>query len=122
TRQELLARRQQRQKEIADGRMPDFLPETAAVREGTWKVAPIPDDLRDRRVEITGPVDRKMIINALNSGANVFMADLEDSNSPTWSNNMQGQFNLRAAARRDIALDTPETSHRLNPQRAGLLV
>src|SRR5262245_46625633 len=69
TRQELLARRQQRQMEIADGRMPDFLPETSAVREGKWTVAPIPEDLRDRRVEITGPVDRKMIINALNSGA-----------------------------------------------------
>jgi malate synthase len=123
TRQELLARRQQRQQEIADGRMPDFLPETAAVREGNWTVAPIPDDLRDRRVEITGPVDRKMIINALNSGANVFMADFEDSNSPTWRNNIEGQLNLRDATRREIAFDSPEgKAYRLNSSIATLLV
>ena len=79
TRQELLRRRDERQKEIVAGRMPDLLPETAAIRQAEWKVAPIPADLRDRRVEITGPVERKMIINALNSGANVFMADFEDS-------------------------------------------
>jgi malate synthase len=123
TRQELLSRRQQRQREIEDGRMPDFLPETAAAREGKWTVAPIPDDLRDRRVEITGPVDRKMIINALNSGANVFMADLEDSNSPTWRNNIEGQLNLRDATRREIAFDSREgKSYRLNSSIATLLV
>ena len=78
------------QREIDNGKLPDFLPETAGIRESEWRVAPIPKDLLDRRVEITGPVDRKMIINALNSGANVFMADFEDSNSPTWSNNLGG--------------------------------
>ena len=83
-RQELLARRRTVQQEIDGGKLPDFLPETADVRRAEWRVAPIPKDLQDRRVEITGPVDRKMIINALNSGANVFMADFEDSNSPTW--------------------------------------
>ena len=96
-RQELLARRETRQKEIDAGKMPHFLPETADIRAAQWKVAAIPKDLLDRRVEITGPVDRKMIINALNSGANVFMADFEDSNSPTWQNNVEGQINLRDA-------------------------
>ena len=80
--------------------MPDFLPETEEIRASEWTVAPIPADLVDRRVEITGPVDRKMIINALNSGASVFMADFEDSNSPTWSNMIEGQINLRDAVRR----------------------
>ena len=84
-RRQLLADRVDRQMMIDGGSMPDFLPETAAIRAGDWTVAPIPDDLQDRRVEITGPVDRKMIINALNSGANVFMADFEDSHSPTWA-------------------------------------
>ena len=91
-RQELLARRRARQQQIDAGQLPDFLPETAHIRGTEWTVAPIPHDLLDRRVEITGPVDRKMIINALNSGANVFMADFEDSNSPTWQNNLEGQF------------------------------
>jgi malate synthase len=101
----------------------DFLEETASVRKGDWKVAPIPADLTDRRVEITGPVDRKMIINALNSGANVFMADLEDSNSPTWQNNLEGQANLRDAVRREISLVTPEgKSYNLNPKTAVLFV
>jgi malate synthase len=123
TRQDLLARRQQRQQELVEGRMPDFLPETAAVRAANWTVAPIPDDLRDRRVEITGPVDRKMIINALNSGANVFMADFEDSNSPTWRNNIEGQLNLRDATRREIAFDSPEgKQYRLKPSIATLMV
>src|SRR6202030_2299146 len=94
-RQELLARRRTVQQDIDNGKLPDFLPETAGIRQSDWKVAPIPKDLRDRRVEITGPVDRKMIINALNSGANVFMADFEDSNSPTWANNIEGQLNLK---------------------------
>jgi len=101
----------------------DFLDETASIRKADWKVAPIPADLTDRRVEITGPVDRKMIINALNSGANVFMADLEDSNSPTWRNNIEGQANLRDAVRRQISLLTPEgKSYSLNPRTAVLFV
>jgi malate synthase len=101
----------------------DFLAETASIRKADWKVAPIPPDLMDRRVEITGPVDRKMIINALNSGANVFMADLEDSNSPTWRNNLDGQANLRDAVRREISLVTPEgKSYSLSPKPAVLFV
>ncbi|MGC2245568.1 MAG: malate synthase A, partial [Terriglobales bacterium] len=107
-RQELLARRQTVQKKLDGGWRPDFLPETAAVRSGDWRVAPIPRDLSDRRVEITGPVERKMIINALNSGANVFMADFEDSNSPTWKNNIEGQENLRDAVRGTIRYVSPE--------------
>jgi malate synthase len=107
-RQELLARRRIVQQEIDAGKMPDFLPETAAIRESDWRVAPIPKDLLDRRVEITGPVDRKMIINALNSGANVFMADFEDSNSPTWKNTMEGQVNLRDAVQGEISYVSPE--------------
>jgi malate synthase len=122
-RQELLARRRVRQKEIDGGHLPDFLAETAEVRKGDWRVAPIPADLRDRRVEITGPVDRKMIINALNSGANVFMADFEDSNSPTWQNNIEGQANLQDAVRRTISFVSPEgKKYALNPQVATLLV
>ena len=92
---ELLARRAERQAEFDAGERPDFLPETEDVRAGDWMVGPIPGDLRDRRVEITGPVDRKMIINALNSGAKVFMADFEDATSPTWSNLIEGQVNLK---------------------------
>ncbi|MFZ1131943.1 MAG: malate synthase A, partial [Terriglobales bacterium] len=101
----------------------DFLAETAAIREGDWKVAPIPNDLLDRRVEITGPVDRKMIINALNSGASVFMADFEDSNSPTWSNNIEGQQNLRDAIRGTIHYESPEgKQYRLGAKLATLFV
>src|SRR5271166_5767798 len=107
-RQELLARRRTVQQEIDDGKFPGFLPETAEVRKSDWRVAPIPSDLQDRRVEITGPVDRKMIINALNSGANVFMADFEDSNSPTWRNTMEGQVNLRDAVLGGIEYTSPE--------------
>src|SRR5258708_17142745 len=107
-RQELLARRRTVQQDIDNGKLPDFLPETAGIRQSDWKVAPIPRDLRDRRVEITGPVDRKMIINALNSGANVFMADFEDSNSPTWNNNIECQHNLRDAVRGTIRAESPE--------------
>ncbi len=122
-RQELLAQRKIRQAELDAGRLPDFLPETASVRAGTWKVAPIPHDLEDRRVEITGPVDRKMIINALNSGANVFMADLEDANSPTWQNNIEGQINLRDAVRGSITYDSPEgKAYRLGANPAVLFV
>ncbi len=101
-RQELLAARRGRSAEIAAGRFPDFLPETRAIREGDWRIAEIPETLRDRRVEITGPPERKMVINALNSGARVFMADFEDSHSPTWVNNLEGQRNLRDAVARTI--------------------
>ena len=122
-RQELLARRKVRQQQIDAGALPDFLPETAHIRESEWTVAPIPQDLRDRRVEITGPVDRKMIINALNSGASVFMADFEDSNSPTWTNNIEGQANLRDAVEGTIRYSSPEgKQYSLNPQVATLLV
>src|SRR5271154_1762253 len=96
-RRELLARRVVRQQEIDAGKLPDFLPETAGIRKADWKVAPIPADLQDRRVEITGPVERKMVINALNSGASVFMADFEDAHSPTWEGTIEGQINLRDA-------------------------
>ena len=94
-RQRLLAKREARAKLFDKGELPDFLPETRAIREGTWRVAPIPADLQDRRVEITGPTDRKMVINALNSGAKVFMADFEDSTSPVLDNLIRGQINLR---------------------------
>src|SRR5258708_25951786 len=87
-RAELLAKRAMRQVEFDVGKLPDFLPETRAVREGNWVCAPFPADIQDRRVEITGPVDRKMIVNALNSGASVFMADFEDANTPRWANNI----------------------------------
>ena len=107
-RRELLARRARVQAELDGGRLPDFLPETRDVRAGDWKVAPTPPDLLDRRVEITGPVDRKMVINALNSGARVFMADFEDANSPTWSNLVEGQVNLIDAIERRIDFTSPE--------------
>jgi malate synthase len=101
----------------------DFLPETADIRKADWKVARIPFDLQDRRVEITGPVDRKMIINALNCGASVFMADFEDANSPTWANNIEGQLNLRDAVRRTITFTNPDgRQYRLNDKTATLLV
>lgn len=122
-RQELLGRRQARQQEIDAGKMPDFLPETASVREAAWSVAPIPHDLLERRVEITGPVDRKMIINALNSGASVFMADFEDSNSPTWQNNLDGQCNLRDAVDGIISYVSPEgKKYELAEKTATLMV
>ena len=122
-RRELLARRRIRQQEIDADKMPDFLPETAAIRNQEWTVAPIPADLLDRRVEITGPVERKMIINALNSGASVFMADFEDSNSPTWSNNLEGQLNLCDAVRRTINYTSPEgKQYKLAPRTATLMV
>jgi malate synthase len=107
-RAELLARRAAKQRELDAGRFPDFLPETRALREADWTCAPVPEDILDRRVEITGPVDRKMIINALNSGAKVFMADFEDANTPRWDNNIQGQINLRDAIRRRIDYVSPE--------------
>jgi len=107
---------------LRDGELPDFLLQTAAVREGDWSVVPAPADLRDRRVEITGPTDRKMVINALNSGARVFMSDFEDSNSPTWENMIDGQRNLSDAIARTISLKTPEKSYTLNDEVATLLV
>ncbi len=123
SRQELLARRKAVQQEINEGKFPDFLPETADIRRKDWKVAPIPSDLQDRRVEITGPVDRKMIINALNSGANVFMADFEDSNTPTWSNNIEGQANLRDAVKGTIQFRSPEgKEYKLATKPATLIV
>jgi malate synthase len=121
-REELLARRQERAARLRDGELPDFLPETASVREGDWRIAPFPDEIADRRVEITGPVDRKMVINALNSGARVFMADFEDANSPTWENCVQGQRNLTDALERTIELDTGEKQYRLNDEVAVLFV
>ena len=92
----LLAAHQDRQRELDAGQMPDFLSGTQSVRDGNWKIAALPRDLQDRRVEITGPVDRKMIINALNSGASCFMADFEDSHSPTWAGTLDGQINVAA--------------------------
>jgi malate synthase len=122
-RKELLHMREERQARLNTGENPDFLPETAPIRASDWKVAPPPPDLLDRRVEITGPVDRKMIINALNSGAKVFMADFEDANSPTWENCIQGQVNLYDAVRRTIEFTSPDGKHyRLNEQTAVLCV
>ncbi|RSK45700.1 malate synthase A [Hymenobacter perfusus] len=122
TRRALLKRREERQQEFEAGKLPNFLPETRLIREKPWTVAPLPADLLDRRVEITGPVERKMIINALNSGAKVFMADLEDSNSPTWANVVEGQRNLRDAVRHTISLSTPTKEYRMNEQTAVLMV
>lgn len=122
-REELLARRVQRQAEIDGGKFPDFLPETAEIRAGDWTVAPLPADLQDRRVEITGPVDRKMVINALNSGAKVFMADFEDSHAPTWDGTIQGQINVRDAINGTISYQSPEgKAYTLNAKTAVLMV
>jgi malate synthase len=120
---ELLARRVARQAEIDSGQLPDFLPETRAVRDSDWRVTTTPADLQDRRVEITGPTDRKMIINALNSGARVFMADCEDSLTPTWDNVVGGQINLRDAVARNIEFLSPDgRAYRLSPTVATLIV
>lgn len=122
-RAELLQKRAERQTQLDAGKMPDFLPETADIRNSEWTVAPIPADLQDRRVEITGPVDRKMVINALNSGAKVFMADFEDANSPNWDNNIQGHINLRDAINGTITFSSPEgKSYKLNEQVATIMV
>jgi malate synthase len=118
----LLAAREERQAELDAGTLPDFLPETRDVRESDWQVAPAPADLQDRRVEITGPVDRKMVINALNSGARVFMADFEDANSPTWQNNVDGHVNLLDANNGTISLDTGEKRYELGDDPAVLVV
>jgi malate synthase len=113
-----------RQKRFDQSERPDFLPETKQIRESAWRVAPLPKDILDRRVEITGPVERKMIINALNSGASVFMADCEDANSPTWDNVVQGQINLRDAVAGTISYTAPDTGkhYRLNDKTAVLFV
>ena len=121
-RRELLAARAHRQAEFDAGRLPDFLPATAHIRSGDWTVAPCPADLQDRRVEITGPTDRKMVINALNSGANVFMADFEDSNTPTWRNMIEGQLNLRDAVNRTISFASPEGKRYVLNQRVATLL
>ncbi len=124
TREELLQKRAIRQREIDGGKLPDFLPETEHIRNSDWTVAPVPKDLEDRRVEITGPSgDRKMVINAFNSGAKAFMADFEDANSPTWENSIQGQINLRDAIRRTIEYISPEgKKYALKERIATLLV
>lgn len=120
---ELLEKRAERQHKIDRGELPDFLAETAPIRsDRSWRVAPIPADLQRRHVEITGPTERKMLINALNSGADVFMADFEDANSPTWENMIQGHLNLREAIERTLTLKTAEKEYRLNEKVAVLLV
>ncbi len=120
-RQELLARRAARQKEFDAGTLPGFLESTKTIRETQWQVAPQPRDMLDRRVEITGPTDRKMVINALNCGASTFMADFEDANCPTWHNMIDGQINLRDAVRRTIALQQNGKEYRLNERTAVLI-
>jgi malate synthase len=122
-RRDLLAQRVDVQAKLDGGWLPDFLPETRAIHEGDWKVAPIPPDLLDRRVEITGPVDRKMVINALNSGAKMFMADFEDAHSPTWDATIEGQINVRDAIRGVIEYVSPEgKKYNLHKHTATLLV
>jgi len=120
-RQDLLARRSARQKEFDAGKLPDFLPQTLKIRESEWTVAAQPADMLDRRVEITGPTDRKMVINALNCGASTFMADFEDANCPTWFNMVDGQVNLRDAVRGTITLQQGAKSYRLNDKVAVLI-
>ncbi len=123
-RRDLLDRQQVRQKELNAGKKLDFLPETQHIREDDWTVAPLPDDMKDRRVEITGPTNRKMLINALNSGAKMFMADLEDATAPNWFNVIDGQVNLYDAVRRQIDFEIPETGKKyaLNEETAVLMV
>ncbi len=121
-RRELLAARAERQQLLAAGELPGFLPETREIRESGWTIEPVPEPLADRRVEITGPTDRKMVINALNSGARMFMADFEDANSPTWANMLEGQANLTDAIEGTIELETPDKHYRLNDETATLLV
>jgi malate synthase len=122
-RKELLAARVQREARLDKGEVPQFLAETESVRNGEWVVASCPADLQDRRVEITGPVDAKMIINALNCGANVFMADFEDANAPSWTNCVEGQINLKAAVRKELSFSSPEgKSYKLGDKLATLVV
>jgi malate synthase len=121
-RQELLALRVNRAAELDAGKLPNFLESTAAIRAGEWKIAPLPKALECRRVEITGPVERKMVINALNSGADSYMTDFEDSNSPNWRNQIEGQINMRDAVRRTISLEQKGKRYQLNEKTATLLV
>jgi malate synthase len=121
-RQELLAARVARAKRLDEGERPDFLSETAHIRAGEWRIAPIPKALECRRVEITGPVDRKMVINALNSGADSYMTDFEDSNTPNWDNQVSGQVNMIAAVRKTITLEQNGKSYKLNDKTATLVV
>ena len=123
-RRQLIAARAERQKRFDAGELPDFLAETKQIRDSEWQVAPVPPDLQDRRVEITGPVDRKMIVNALNSGATHYMADFEDANSPTWANNIAGQVNLKDLWAGEIAFTDPESGkdYAVGPQPAVLIV
>jgi malate synthase len=120
---ELIERRALRQRELDAGKLPDFLPETQPIRDAEWSVAPVPADLQDRRTEITGPTDRKMVINALNSGAKMYMADFEDSNTPSWDNQVSGQINMRDAVRKTISFSSPEgKQYKLGDSIATLLV
>src|ERR1043166_2105920 len=121
---ELLRQRKLRQEALDRGEMPRFLTETNSVREDGWRVSPVPKDLQDRRVEITGPVDRKMVINALNSGADCFMADFEDSNAPTWGNTVEGKINVMDAVRRTVDFVDPASGkeYRLADETATLIV
>ncbi|MFL6664488.1 MAG: malate synthase A, partial [Rhizobacter sp.] len=125
-RQQLLAARAERAQRLDNGERPDFLAETQAVRDGDWKIAPVPKALQCRRVEITGPVDAKMVINAFNSGADSYMTDFEDSNSPVWTNQIQGQINISRAIRRTLTFEqqTPAgtKSYKLNDKIATLQV
>nr|CAD13355.1 malate synthase [Cupriavidus necator] len=121
-RQELLAARVERAKLLDAGEMPELLPETKSIHEGDWKVAPIPQSLQCRRVEITGPVEAKMVINAFNSGADSYMTDFEDSNTPNWHNQLQGQVNLKAAVRRTLTLESKGKQYKLNDKIATLQV
>src|SRR5213083_2494101 len=122
-RRDLLARRAARQREFDAGKFPDFIPETAPLRAREWTIAPVPKDLQDRRVEITGPTERKMVINALNSGASTFMADFEDSSTPSWDNMVRGQINLRQAVDRTIGFKSADgRSYALNETTATLIV
>ena len=121
-RQQLLAARVERSKRLDAGERPDFLAETKAIREGDWKVAPVPSALQCRRVEITGPVEAKMVINAFNSGADSYMTDFEDSNSPLWTNQIQGQINLGQAIRRTLTLESNGKTYKLNEKIATLQV
>ena len=123
TRYTLLENRKKVQENIDNGIPLGFLPETKDIREGDWTVDPVPADLQDRRVEITGPVDRKMVINALNSGAKMFMADFEDSNSPKWTNNIGGQINMKDAIRKTITFKNKAgKKYELNDEIATLLI
>ncbi|MGZ8756155.1 MAG: malate synthase A [Acidimicrobiia bacterium] len=121
-RTDLLRARSERQERLDSGELPGFLDSTEEVRRADWRVAPVPADLVERKVEITGPVDRKMMINALNSGASFFMADFEDATSPTWSNLIEGQANLVDAYRRTLSLETPDKTYRLNEHTARLII